>query len=299
MYNLFVSAHDDAWEGEPYQLELDRCVREYTDTELTARYGDLTVANVNELRRLPCIFAYETGCKKDPKFGVIRDMIKRQGKARIEYEIIELDKFLTVADLAEDIAFELDISKWEMNRTHWAVKGIDLARELRPKGIILPHWARTATKAVDITTHQFDVALSFPGEIRNYIEPVVAELERNIGHNSYFYDNNYVSQLARPSLDVLLQDIYRNRSKLVVVFLCSDYQEKEWCGIEFRAIKEIMMQRENDRVMFVKMDEGEVDGVFKTDGYIDGQKYSPADVARFIQERVDLLRGDTGERDAT
>lgn len=299
MYNLFVSAQDDAWEGEPYQLELDRCVCEYTDTELTARYGDLTAANVNELRRLPCIFAYETGCKKDPKFGVIRDVIKRQGKARIEYEIIELDKFLTVADLAEDLAFELDISKWEMNRTHWAVKGIDLARELRLKGIILPHWARTATKAVDITTHQFDVALSFPGEIRDYIEPVVAELERNIGPNSYFYDNNYVSQLARPSLDVLLQDIYRNRSKLVVVFLCSDYQEKEWCGIEFRAIKEIMMQRENDRVMFVKMDEGEVDGVFKTDGYIDGQKYSPADVARFIQERVDLLRGNTGERDAT
>jgi hypothetical protein len=299
MYNLFVSSHDDAWEGEPYQLELDRCVREYTDTELTARYGDLTAANVNELRRLPCIFAYETGCKKDPKFGVIRDVIKRQGKARIEYEITELGKFLTVADLAEDLAFELDISKWEMSRTHWAVKGIDLARELRPKGIILPRWARTATKAVDITTHQFDVALSFPGEIRDYIKQVVAELERNIGPNSYFYDKNYFSQLARPSLDVLLQDIYRDRSKLVVVFLCSDYQEKKWCGIEFRAIKEIMMQRENDRVMFVKMDEGEVDGVFKTDGYIDGQKYSPADVARFIQERVDLLRGDTGERDAT
>lgn len=299
MYNLFVSAHDKAWEGEPCLIELDRCVREYTDTELTARYGDLTAANMNELRRFPCIFAYETGCEKDPKFGVIRDVIKRHGKARIEYEIKELDNFLTVADLAENLAFELDISKWEMNRTHWAIKDIDLARELRPKGIILPHWARTATKAVDITTHKFDVALSFPGEIRDYIEPVVAELERNIGPNSYFYDNNYVSQLARPSLDILLQDIYRNRSKLVVVFLCSDYQEKKWCGIEFRAVKEIMMQRENDRVMFVKMDEGEVAGVFETDGYIDGQKYGPADVARFIQERVDLLRGDTGEPDAT
>lgn len=291
MYNLFVSGRDEAWEGEPYMLELDRCVREYTDNELTVRFGNLDVLNVNELRRLPCIFAYESGCRKDPKFGVLRNVTIRQQMAKIEYDIIVLDQFLTEADLRDDgLAFDLDISKWEMNRTHWAIKDVNLAKELHAKGIFLPHWARSATKAVDITKHTFDIALSFPGETRNYVEPVAAELERIIGPNSYFYDNNYVSQLARPSLDNLLQDIYRNRSKLVVVFLCSDYQEKEWCGIEFRAIKEIMMEREHEKVMFVKMDDGQVDGVFKTDGYIDGRKFSPADVARFIQERVDLLQ---------
>ncbi|WP_442498734.1 toll/interleukin-1 receptor domain-containing protein [Methylobacter sp. sgz302048] len=294
MYNLFVSGRDEAWEGEPYLLEIDRCVREYTDNELTVRFGNLDAVNVNELRRLPCIFAYESGCRKDPKFGVLRNVAIRQQVAKIEYDIIVLDQFLTEADLREDgLAFDLDISKWEMNRTHWAVKDVNLAKELHVRGIVLPHWARSATKAVDITKHTFDVALSFPGETRDYVEPVAAELERIIGPNSYFYDNNYVSQLARPSLDSLLQDIYRNRSKLVVVFLCSDYQEKEWCGIEFRAIKEIMMEREHGKVMFVKMDDGQVDGVFKTDGYIDGRKFSPADVARFIQERVDLLQNET------
>ena len=49
------------------------------------------------------------------------------------------------------------------------------------------------------------------------------------------------------------------------------------------------MQREHERIMFVKMDNGLVEGVFKTDGFGDGQKYSPEDVARFIQERVELL----------
>ena len=297
MYNLFVSGSRDAWKGEPFDLDLNRCVREYTDNEITKRYGSLTNESMDELRRLPCIFAYESGCQQNPKFGVIRDVTERSGTVRIEYEIKKLKNFLTHEDLSMNLAFELDTTDWEMNRTHWAVKDINLAKELRPKGINLPHWARTASKGVDITTHRFDVALSFPGEIRDYIEPVVAELEHNIGPNSYFYDSNYVSQLARPSLDVLLQDIYRNRSKLVVVFLCSDYQEKEWCGIEFRAIKEIIMQHDNEKVMFVKMDEGEVAGVFKTDGYVDGRKYVPAEVARFIQERVDLLRGDAGKRD--
>ena len=60
MYNLFVSGDSEEWEGAPFMLELNRCVREYTDTDLTARYGDLTTEHVDELRRLPCIFAYET-----------------------------------------------------------------------------------------------------------------------------------------------------------------------------------------------------------------------------------------------
>lgn len=144
-------------------------------------------------------------------------------------------------------------------------------------------------KSVDITTHVFDVALSFPGEIRPYIEKIVQELEKFIPPNSYFYDNKFTSQLARPSLDILLQDIYKNRSNLVVVFLSGDYQRKEWCGIEFRAIKEIIMERANHKIMLIKMDDETIDGIFKTDGYIDGRKYKPRDIARFIKERVGLL----------
>ena len=288
MYNLFISYDNNSWNGEPFIIELGRCVREYTDTEITKKYGELSSTEVDALRRFPCIFAYENGCRKDPKFGVIRDITRRSGKARIEYEIINIGKFLTYPEI-EEFGFELDISDWEMNRTHWAVKDVNLAKELKSRGIHLPYWACSTNKAVDITSHEFEVGLSFPGEIRGYIEPIVAELERNIGPNSYFYDNNYVSQLARPSLDVLLQDIYRNRSKLVVVFLCEKYQEKEWCGVEFRAIREIIMEKQDQKLMFVKMDDGKVEGVFKTDGYIDGRKFGPADVARFIQERVSLL----------
>jgi len=130
--------------------------------------------------------------------------------------------------------------------------------------------------------------MSFPGEVRLLVEPVVHNLERLLGKNSCFYDNYYVSQLARPSLDTLLQDIYRNRSKLIVVYLCSDYQRKEWCGVEFRAIKEIMMERDHGRIMLIRTDDGAVDGVFKTDGYVDGRKFSASEIAEFIRQRVVL-----------
>ena len=289
MYNLLVSGNEEAWGGDPWQIELGRCVREYTDTDITKRYGDLDASAVADLKRLPCIFAYEAGYDKRPFFGVIREIKKRQGDVRIEYEIQSLPSFLSATDLAT-MSFDLDIDKWELNRTHWAVKDVNLPKELRARDIELPTWVREVNKAVDITTHSFDVALSFPGEVRPLVEQIAVELERLIGPNSYFYDNNYVSQLARPSLDSLLQDIYRNRARLVVVFLSGDYQRKDWCGIEFRAVKEIMMERDHKRIMFVRTDDGRVDGVFKTDGYVDARHFMPSQIAHFINERAMLAQ---------
>lgn len=288
MYNLLVSGREEAWDSSSLLLEVGRCVREYTDKEITAQFGAFTQEQVDLIRRLPCIFAYESYRKKDPKYGIIKDITSRQGNVKIEFKIIELEIFLAHQDIME-MLFELDISDLEMNRSHWAIKDVNLPKELRAKNIILPHWTRSEPKAVDITKHMFDVAFSFPGEVREYVESIAYEVERVLGPHAYFYDNNYKAQLARPSLDTLLQDVYVRRSKLIVVFLCGKYQDKEWCGIEFRAIKEIIMSREHEKVMFVKMDDGQVDGVFKTDGYIDGRSHTPQELAAFIRERVLLL----------
>lgn len=288
MYNLFVCGSKESWQGEPWTIDASRCVNEYTDEAIIGQYGSLDPASIEALKRLPCIFAYEDAVKQNPKFGVIRDVVKRQGQVRVEYDLIPADPFLSYKDLS-DMQFELDISKWEMNRTHWAVKGVSLAKELHARGIFLPNWTRTVAKAVDISAHQFEVALSFPGEVRPLAEEVARHLERLMGPNAYFYDDNYVSQLARPSLDTFLQDIYRNRAKLIVVFLSAHYQTKNWCGIEFRAIRDIIAERKSQRIMFIRTDDGLVEGVFATDGYIDARRHGAAALAGFIQERVQLL----------
>ena len=41
--------------------------------------------------------------------------------------------------------------------------------------------------------------------------------------------------------------------------------------------------------MFIRMDDGKVEGVFSTDGYIDGRTHTPIEVAGFINERLSLL----------
>jgi hypothetical protein len=135
----------------------------------------------------------------------------------------------------------------------------------------------------------FKVAVSFPGEHRSYVSKVVDVLRENLGKDKVFYDYDYQSQLARPDLDVILQNIYRNNSDLIVVFLCKEYSDKEWCGLEWRAVRDIIKSKEGERVMFVRFDNSPVDGVFSIDGYIDANCFSERDVSKFILERVKLV----------
>ncbi len=282
LYNLFISGDETAWETDTKIYDADRCLREYTDKDIFEKFRKFGKEEISEIKKLPCIFAYEDRCQKDANIGYITDILVRQVGIKITFQKIEVLPQATLNNLR----FELDIKDWEFNRTHWAIKKVNLYKELQKTGI---HFDGIKSKSVDITKHFFDVSFTFAGESRDIVEQVVIEVEKLRDKDSIFYDNNYVGQLARPSLDTLLQDIYRNRSRFIVVFLCEKYQEKKWCGLEFRAVREMIMDKEIQRIMYVRLDSGHVDGVFNTDGYIDGTKYSPQQIAGFINERLNLL----------
>ncbi|MBA9086579.1 hypothetical protein FHR92_003059 [Fontibacillus solani] len=283
LYNLFISGDENAWETDAKIFDLDRCLREYTEKDIVEKFGKLGRTDIDEIKKLPCIFAYEDYCGKDASIGYITDIKVRQAGVKITIQKV---KELSLANLHK-LQFELDIKSWELNRTHWAIKKVNLYKELQNIGI--DSNSIKTDRPIDITKHQFDVSFTFAGESRNVVEKIVNELEKIIGINKIFYDNNYVSQLARPSLDTLLQDIYRNRSKIIVVFLCEKYQEKEWCGLEFRAVREMIKEKAINRIMYIRLDTAHVDGVFSTDGYIDGVKFTPQQIAIFINERLNLL----------
>ena len=139
---------------------------------------------------------------------------------------------------------------------------------------------------------KFQVAMSFPGEHRTYVASTVNKLREHLGPDAVFYDLDYQAQLARPNLDVLLQDIYRNRSSLVVVFLCEKYAEKQWCGLEWRAIRDMIKSKQDNQVMFVRFDDAAVDGVLSIDGYIDARQHNSGDLAGFVLTRLNELGHD-------
>ncbi|MDK4740456.1 hypothetical protein PH547_16365 [Rhizobium sp. CNPSo 3464] len=290
MYNLIVSSREEPWDGTPFEIDLTRCISifEYTEKAIADRFDVTTEASQLQLMRLPTIFAHETFRERAPHFGIIRDIAIRQKLVHIDYEIQPLPKFLSWQDMT-DKHFILDLGDWEMNRTHWAVKDTNLPKELQRLGITLPSWTNPVGRAININSHRFDVGLSFPAEAMGLVAKVATQLEKNIGPHSYFYDYNYQGQLARPTTDLLLRDIYQNRSKLIVIFIGSDHQSKTWCGIEWNTIQQIAAQRAHDRVMYVRLDHGDAESDLGTDGYLDAWEFSPSEIADAIAQRVQFL----------
>lgn len=158
--------------------------------------------------------------------------------------------------------------------------------------IALEHlYSRRTIGKVDRSTRSlrdlhFKVAMSFPGERRQYVSALVNELRPHFSEDSVFYDYDYQAQLARPNLDILLQYIYKNRSDLIVVFLCEKYAEKQWCGLEWRAIRELIKSKKDDQLMLVRFDDAQIEGVFSIDGYIDARVNGPKQLAEYILQRV-------------
>lgn len=147
---------------------------------------------------------------------------------------------------------------------------------------------RSGRKLQDL---HFKVAVSFPGEKRSYVSRIVDVLRGPLGNDAIFYDFDYQAQLARPNLDILLQRIYRDQSDLIVVFLCADYAAKQWCGLEWRAVRDIIKSKQDERVMFVKLDDANIEGLFSIDGFIDGRSHSAKQIAEFIVTRIGELEG--------
>jgi len=135
---------------------------------------------------------------------------------------------------------------------------------------------------------KFKVAFSFAGENRSYVKTVKDFLQKELEEGDIFYDEDFTSQLAIPNMDILLQNVYHNNSDLVVIFLCSNYEEKEWCGLEWRAIRDLIKQRQDQSIMLLKFDAANISGTFSIDGHIALSNFSPAQTAKFILERIGL-----------
>jgi len=285
VYNLLVTASEGAWDLPAYEYDCTRFL-EYTAKTLQSKFKKLSSSAIEELKSFPTLFTYE-GDDEPVRVGYIRRIKERGRSILIEYEFDETIKSFNFKKLLP-LQIQLDISDWEMSRTHWAIKDEDLFEILASAGLIDKTLISSGSQPGRVEEMRFKVALSFPGERRDYIATVADEVKKRLGVGTVFYDKDFTAQLARPNLDTLLQRIYLSNSDLVVVFLCKDYERKEWCGLEWRAIRTIIKNKNDHAVMFMRFDKAEVSGALSVDGYVNLEEYSPIQAARMIVERVRL-----------
>jgi hypothetical protein len=137
MYHLFVSGSDEAWRGDPYEIELPRVLREFTAEPLTQRFGALADESVEALKLYPALFAHENHHNLPAKIGWITRVRHRNREVRVEYELESALPQIPAERLLQ-LQWELDFTDWEMNRTHWALKDVDLFPVLMEAGLINP-----------------------------------------------------------------------------------------------------------------------------------------------------------------
>jgi hypothetical protein len=285
MYNFLVTAKDGAWNLPAYEFERSR-FGEFSSEAVMEKFGSLSVSVIDELKSFPTLFAYE-GTSGDIRIGYIRRIKERGRSILIEYEFEKDIQPIPFAKL-EPLRVSLDIRDWEMNRTHWAVKDEDLFEILSSVSLIDKSFCNSYGRSGRVEEIQFKVALSFSGDMRDYVQEVANELKKQLAPALVFYYEDFTAQLARPNLDTLLQRIYLNNSELVVVFFSSEYEKRQWCGLEWRAIREIIKNKSDASLMFMRFDETEIRGLYSIDGYVDLRNRTPLEAARFIVERARL-----------
>lgn len=195
-----------------------------------------------------------------------------------EYNYKAAETYRVIMDLEDGILTRYSISQAPP----------DKIKERTQSALQQPDQSLSTTE--DQMPKRFDVALSFPGEHRTFVEDIAKSLSRSLNREKVFYDRFYEAELARPNLDTYLQKIYHDDSHLIVVFICEDYNNKEWCHLEARAIRDLIKKRRDDEVMFVRLDDGDVEGVFSVDGYVDAKDRPALDIARVIRDRLEIVQ---------
>lgn len=163
---------------------------------------------------------------------------------------------------------------------------------------------------------KYTFGLSFPGSIkgqgsqvidfRQVVEPV-AELMAAAAWNKkrVLYDLYHRGKFARPALARYLPAEYLC-CELVVVFLCRDYIDRQWCMLEWEVIKSLAANRDQSRrVMYLwrgEMEERVIEELglsLNSDGFLLIDGLEPRDIWQWVLDRYQADEADSVFASAT
>ncbi len=143
-YNLIVCGDGSYFNDSFFMMDRERVITQhYTPEKLVVRFADLSQRAIDELCRFPSLFVPEADgyhCKigedQTAYLGLITKVKARDDEFKIYWEKVKRFDLKLLSGYAFDLGFkDVDSAVSELNRTHWAVKQIDLIAELQEIGI--------------------------------------------------------------------------------------------------------------------------------------------------------------------
>jgi hypothetical protein len=140
------------------------------------------------------------------------------------------------------------------------------------------------TKEQGKSNREYEVALSFAGEDREYVEAVASFLRQK--GVSVFYDRYEEVTLWGKNLYDHLQHVYAEAAEYTVIFVSGAYAGKLWTNHERQSAQSRAFGESREYILPARFDDTEVPGLLKTTGYIDLRKKTPEELASLIVKKL-------------
>ena len=134
------------------------------------------------------------------------------------------------------------------------------------------------------TARMYEVALSFAGEDRAYVEKVATGL-KDAGVD-VFYDAFETSNLWGKNLIDHLAEIYQKCSRYVVMFISQHYVSKAWPKHERVHAQARALVAKDEYILPARFDDTEVPGMTSTVAHVDLRRTTPAELVDLVLKKL-------------
>lgn len=139
-YNLFVIGEETFCDGH-FTVPKDRALTESMSPEVKAQFSALSEDAISQIKTFPSLFASEnhsygkTDDAHQASFGIVTDVKIQDNGIKIHFRPLWAIPQQKLNEIAFNIALQRASSFNELNRTHWAIKKVNLIEELKAAGI--------------------------------------------------------------------------------------------------------------------------------------------------------------------
>ena len=148
--------------------------------------------------------------------------------------------------------------------------------------------ARSTWSLVDVIENrmakQYEVALSFSGQQREYVRRVAEALRA--AKVLLFYDEFEEASLWGKDLTEHLHHVYSESAKYCVIFISQEYVEGMWTTHEKRSAFEAALANNQEYILPARFDDSKLTGLPATTAYLDCRTRTPDDLAGVILRKV-------------
>jgi TIR domain-containing protein len=171
----------------------------------------------------------------------------------------------------------------EVEKTREGIEALGLPIRKKPTPGTPSHGPAPATTKG--STFDYDVALSFAGEDRAFVEEAAKQLRA--ANVRVFYDLYEKAHLWGKNLADHLGEVYGKRSQFVVLFVSKHYPLKSWPEHERQSAQARAIRERRVVLLPARFDDTEIPGLPSTTGYIDLRTTSAKELAELILKKLE------------